>query len=205
LMGSNDNVSWDVLDEQRITKPWNINENRTYIIRRPRKYRYLRLQVELGVHPSILRIYRLLLMNFPGQLVGTILLPASRREFIEIAGKQPVTVTTQFEKPLAATHYQLEAGIDMPEAVERMPSAWILLGRQDGKPWQLLDERSGQVNWQPGEQRAFRVASPHRVMRYRLIIFETSGKVGAMRLQNLSFHTELSRANKTTKGQTRNH
>ncbi len=61
--GSNDGSNWTVLDTQADQTDWKVNERRTYSCANPGSFQYYRLYITAGVHPNILRLYELEMME----------------------------------------------------------------------------------------------------------------------------------------------
>ena len=59
VSGSNDAASWAVVDRQDDPRPWNPNEERSYELSSPARYRYFRFVFTQSGPTPILRIYRL--------------------------------------------------------------------------------------------------------------------------------------------------
>ncbi|MEV6813844.1 glycoside hydrolase N-terminal domain-containing protein [Micromonospora sp. NPDC051296] len=86
----------------------------------------------------------------------------------------PAGVMWHADLPSAATvtDYRLTAAADHPTEA---PGSWALEGSTDGQAWTLLDERSAESPFDPGERRQFTVATPRPCTNYRLTLRPTSG------------------------------
>lgn len=63
FQGSNDGTMWTDLDTQMNQIDWKTNEERSYLVTKPAKYRFYRLYVTSGNQPEILRIYEIKLIE----------------------------------------------------------------------------------------------------------------------------------------------
>jgi hypothetical protein len=68
LEGSDDCVSWTLLDQRRDAAPWKGNEQRDYRLEKPARYRYYLLSVDEGATPGRLSLGETTLRRYPDEL-----------------------------------------------------------------------------------------------------------------------------------------
>ncbi len=95
------------------------------------------------------------------------------------------------------TQYQVTSAYSTGNLGNQAPSAWQLLGSNDGTNWTVLDTRSGQVPAVIPDLRIYSVATPGTYSYYRLSITANNG-AGFTNIAELSLMTTLPTGTITT-------
>jgi hypothetical protein len=181
--GSPDGQSWDEIDRREHPNEWQLNERQAYALPNPGLYRYFRMRIDAGFHPSILRIYRLSVLG--QEDAGQSIEKATERidYFWEKAGPFPIGMQFDFPAPTKAFRYGLAAGPYDEADFRRMPTQWELFGSNDGQSWTSIDTRTEQGGWRNREVRIFRISDPGEYTHYRFVFFAANFPI--LRIQDI--------------------
>ena len=82
----------------------------------------------------------------------------------------PVWIAWKYNEPVTAKNYELISGNDVPE---RDPRDWKLYGSADGKTYELIDSRSGEVFTERNQSRTFELSKEVSCQYYKIEILST--------------------------------
>lgn len=185
LYGSSDGHQWQELDRREDPAEWKPNERRVYPLSRPGIYRYFLMRIETGFHPSIVRIYNLVLAGRDESTVALEELSALGGPLREKTGPFPMGVQFDFPTATNAIGYTLLAGPYGADSTTRMPTEWRLLGSRDGRSWTSIDVRIGQGGWRNMEERIFRISHAAEYSHYRFIFLAANSPI--LRIESIEF------------------
>ncbi len=182
-----DGRDWRRLDERTGEPAWLPDESRSYRLAGPTDARMLRLVVNEGADPRIVRIY--------GFGVDVVRPPAEERRyrrsklpvdgFYEIAGSLPIAIELELPSSVPVMSYRLTSDVHGSDGRDRMPVSWDLFGSEDGSRWTLLDRRQAEAAWQNGESRTYLIEGAHAFRQYRILVRD-AGSAGIVRIGNVA-------------------
>ncbi|MDF2540620.1 MAG: hypothetical protein K0S47_338 [Herbinix sp.] len=82
----------------------------------------------------------------------------------------PVWIGWKYNQPVTAASYQMVSGNDVPD---RDPKDWKLYGSNDGKTYELIDDRSGEVFTGRNQSRTFELKKEVSYQYYKIEILST--------------------------------
>lgn len=98
-------------------------------------------------------------------------------------GSFPVSIAWKMKEPVRIKKYAIATAND---ALERNPKHWKLFGSEDGKSWVSLSEvKNGSLPLSYYTYKEFQVKQSGTYLHYKLMIYESSGKVDATQLSEL--------------------
>ena len=199
LLGSNDEVNWDTLDQRTDQVFTDRNFTREFDFDNNQGYRYYRIEVLANngstlIQASEWRMLRLELLDFgPTDFTLNATIEVSRensggadgaegsKKAIDndvntkfLVGGFPDTMYMQqnFEAAVTVNEYRITSAND---AHERDPLSWTLSGSNDGSTWVELDSRSNEDFPDFFQERTFLVDNDQAYLHYRLDITENNG------------------------------
>jgi hypothetical protein len=170
LYGSRDGQQWKEIDQREHSDEWKVNEKRVYSLSSPGVYRYFRMRINAGFHPSILRIYKLIIVGAWDDSEQSLERIAVRgTPFWERNGPFPIGVQLDFSTATKAFSYVLRTGPYGLDSTSRMPTEWQLFGSKDGRFWTSIDIQTGQSDWKNMQERTFQISDPDEYPHYRFV------------------------------------
>src|SRR5215467_5377240 len=170
LYGSQDGQQWQKVDRREYAAAWKLNEKRVYPLSRPGLYRYFRLRIDAGFHPSTLRIYNFFVVVLGDDSEGSLeRITALGQPFWVRTGPLPIGVQLDFPTATKALGYALQAE---PYGVDSTSGALIecqLFGSKDGRSWTSIDLQTEEHGRRNIQERVFRISDPGEYAQYRFV------------------------------------
>jgi len=170
LYGSQDGQQWLEIDRRQYAAEWKLNEKRVYPLSRPGLYRYFRLRIDAGFHPSILRIYNFFVVVAGDDSEGPLeKITVLDKPFWVRTGPFPTSVQLDFPTATKALVYALQAEPYGVGQIPGMPIECQLFGSKDGRSWDSIDLQPEQGGWRNKQEQVFRISDPGEYARYRFV------------------------------------
>ena len=184
FLDRSDGRQWEEIDRREHPEAWKPDESRIYAPSRPGQYQYVRIRIDAGFDPAVVRIPNLGIVGWDDAEEPLEKVTIRDRPFWDKAGPFwekvgpfPMGLQFDFPTPTTALGYLMLAGPWGADSTGRMPAAWELFGSDDGRSWTSIDVHSGEGGWKNMEERAFRISNPKEYAHYRFVFYATSSYV----------------------------
>ena len=212
--GSNDGITWEVLDRRSGESNWKAPESRVYAFVNDAEFQQYRLKIE-KVTSGVLELYQLEFFELPFEISDVTVPDPSRvtstalfsgdakflfdnefrysalqgQEHRICATAMPFDVTYDcgdgHEK--CVNGYRIYFDANGPEAGQRAPQSWEFAGSLDGTTWTTLDRRQDETQWRKPCVRTFWFANAAAYRFYRLRVNKYTAGSNCVELYQLEF------------------